>query len=272
MFSENADTNMATATQPTPKARPRLSTGFRAVLLKAFPLALIALMLGGLFDVNPPLPIHLILLFTCCVFVFFVAMQRVAWAFILAFIIVSIGFVVTDWLLTSAIEIRAVTDDDQVYDRYFGIQLENCTRRNIAVVTGTFTLGTWVSGALYHIDGGEITELNSITVGRSPRQIGAPHWKRMKITFALGEKDGIDGRMTQLGAEGYSRGGGSGYELSHNVNAATSKTLTGRLTRGTKYILYVEGDDDIKVFRRMPIEQFAEQNDGNYLVVEIMVH
>jgi hypothetical protein len=116
------------------------------------------------------------------------------------------------------VDVRAAKATDRLYDQYFGIgpnddKLGKADFRNIAIANGTFTLDTWLSASLYHVKRGEIQELNSITVGRCPNQIGAPHWLPMKFTLALADRRSPEGRITQLGSHGESRGGGRSSEI-----------------------------------------------------------
>jgi hypothetical protein len=175
--------------------------------------------------------------------------------------------------VAGVISIRAADSNDKVYKRYFGIDSYEkdveVRFRNILVVTGTFSLNTWLSASLYHVKSGDIREINSFTVGRTPNAIGAPHWVDMKFTLALGDRIGPEGRMTQLGSAGQSRGGGSSSDILNDVVPISTITLPGRLSSGKRRIVYLAGDPGFKLDTSMSVQQFADENLGNYLVVEL---
>ncbi|MBX3448608.1 MAG: hypothetical protein KF777_03560 [Planctomycetaceae bacterium] len=220
----------------------------------------------------PPWPVIIALSVGIVATVAFVLAKKPAIGLAAAFFTV----LVSGWLLREIVDVRASTATDRIYERYFGIDSYEedvvVSFRNIAVATGTFTLSTWLSASLYHIKGGDVQEINAFTVGRSPNQIGAPHWVDMEITLALGDRNTPKGRVTQLGSAGQSRGGGRGGGRTHDVVATATTFLPGRFTSGTKRIVYVEGDRGFNVSAAMTTAEFASQNKGNYLVVELELH
>lgn len=236
------------------------------------PTALVSLMVGACAGFIPPWPVVIALSVGFVVTVAFLVAKKPA----IGVAVAIVALVFCGWFLRSVVDVRAATATERTYERYFGIDSYEedvvATFRNIAVVTGTFTLGTWMSASLYHVNRGDVQEINAFTVGRSPNQIGAPHWVDMKITLALGDRDTSEGRVTQLGSAGHSRGGGRGGEMTHNVVASATTFLPGRFTSGTKRIVYVEGDNGFNVSSDMTVEEFASQNKGNYLVVELELH
>lgn len=236
------------------------------------PTALVSLMIGACAGFIPPWPVIVALSVGFIATVAFVVAKKPA----IGVAVAVVALVFCGWFLRSIVDVRAATTTDRTYERYFGIDSyeENVvvTFRNIAVATGTFTLGTWMSASLYHVKGGDVQEINAFTVGRSPNQIGAPHWVDMKITLALGDRDTSAGHVTQLGSAGHSRGGGRGGEMAHDVVASATQFLPGRFTSGTKRIIYVEGDSGFNVNSAMTVAEFAGRNKGNYLVVELELH
>lgn len=236
------------------------------------PTALVSLIIGGCAGFNPPWPVVIALSVGFIVTVAFVVAKKPE----IGVAVALVALVFCGWFLRSVVDVRAATATDHTYERYFGIDSFEedvvVKFRNIAVATGTFTHGTWMSASLYHVNGGDVQEINAFTVGRTPNEIGAPHWVDMKITLALGDRNTSEGRVTQLGSAGQSRGGGRGGEMTHNVVASASTILPGRFTSGTKRIVYVEGDSGFKASSAMTVAEFAGQNKGNYLVVELELH
>ncbi len=173
--------------------------------------------------------------------------------------------------IRKAVDVRKADASDRTYERYFGFDMEDMKARNILVATGTFTKSTWLSGTLYLVHGGSISAVNSWTVGRSPNRIGDGIWEGMKITLALGEKNTPNGRVTNLGAAGHTRGGGNGSDLPNTVNVTSSLAMPGRILPGANHIVYVEGDREPVVDRTMSVDEFAQKNAGDYLVVTLEI-
>ncbi len=221
----------------------------------------------------PPWPATIALFLGFIITVSLAAAQRPATATGIA----VTAIIVAVWLLRPIVDVREPNYSDRVYDRYFGIDShqtspDDITYKNIAIATGIFTLDTWISAALYHIKSGNIREINAFTVGRSPNQIGAPYWVDMSITLALGDRQSPEGRITQLGSAGHSRGGGRNGGMPNDVHPHSTKTFPGRFAPGTKSIVYAEGDGGFVVDHRMSVKEFAKKNRGNYLVVEFEFH
>lgn len=236
------------------------------------PTVLVSLVIGAGVGFIPPWPAAIALsVGSFATVAFFVAKKPAIGMAVVLVTLLSWG-----WLLRSVVDIRAATATDRTYQRYFGIDSQDedvvVTCRNIAVATGTFTLHTWISASLYHVSGGDVQEINGVTVSRSPNQIGAPYWVDMTLTLALGDHDTAAGRVTQLGTAGHSRGGGRGGDITNNVVVSETRFLPGRFTTGTKRIVYVEGDKGFSVNSTMTVAAFAGQNKGNYLVVELELH
>lgn len=235
----------------------------------AIPIALASFLIGGCAGFIPPPRVVVALAVGLIATVAFVVAKKPP----IGVAVGVIAVVFSGWLLRPVVDVRAATADDHAYGRYFGIdsgeEQVGVKFRNIAVATGTFTLGTRISAALYHVHAGHFEEINSFAVGRSPNQLGAPYWVDMKITLALGDRETPEGRVTQLGSAGHSRGGGRGGEVTHDVVASAARLLPGRFASGTKRIVYVEGDSGFNAGPAMSVEEFAGQNKGNYLVVEM---
>jgi hypothetical protein len=245
----------------------------RATLRYALPIALIAAIIGACSGLTPPWPVAIVLFVGLLATVSLIAAERPAVGATSA----VAAILVSAWLLRPVVDIRAAESNDLIYERYFGIDsfddnADEVTFKNIVIATGTFTLNTWMSASLCHVKSGETHELNAFTVGRSPNQIGAPHWVDMRITLALGDRNTPEGRVTQLGSAGHSRGGGRGGEMVNDVIPHATRTLPGRFTSGTKRIVYVEGDKGFTVDRTMTVDTFAQENKGNYLVIEVEMH
>jgi len=236
------------------------------------PIAMIGLTIGVLTGFFPPWRVLVVILVVCPSTLAFVLAEKRA-------IGVAVGFVVLvlcGWLLRPVVDVRAAAATDRTYERYFGIDSYEddvvVTFRNIAVATGTFSQGTWMSSSLYHVKEGGVREINAFTVGRSSNRLGGYHWAEMKFTLALGDRDTASGRMTQLGAAGHAQGGGRSGELTHDVVVRESKFFPARFRSGKRRILYVEGDSGFDVGSAMSVAEFAGRNKGNYLVVELELH
>jgi len=173
--------------------------------------------------------------------------------------------------IRKAVDVRKADTSDRIYERYFGFNLEDMKVRNILVATGTFTKSTWLSGTLYLVHGGSISLVNSWTVGRGPNRVGDGIWEGMKITVALGDKNTPNGRVTNLGAAGHTRGGGNGSDLPNTVNVTLSLAMPGRILPGANHIVYVEGDREPVVDQVMSVDEFARKNAGDYLVVTLEI-
>ena len=165
------------------------------------------------------------------------------------------------------VAVRRVRNDDRVYERYFGIDRDATEIRNIAVVEGTFTKGTWLSASLFLIRSGKTQDVAALTIGRTTSSIGSPIWREMKITLALGQWNTTAGQITQLGSAGQTRGYGSDSDLPVNIPASFTNAWTGSISPGREYIIYAEGDTAIQMEPSMTLEEFAQTNIGNYLVV-----
>ena len=192
-------------------------------------------------------------------------------------------YFLSDGLLVALrpVVLRAATEDDKLRDEYFCVlPMPEMTVRNIVVVEGTFARDTWLTASLYVVRAGSVEELSGFTVGRSPNRIGEAEWMSMRMTMALADAKKPNGRVTQLGVVGPTRGGGNGsgtfvgtlhglrgaYGV-HDFPAKPRHVALGRMNRGQMRIFYVEGDSDAKFTPEMSIQEFATVNSGNYVVV-----
>jgi hypothetical protein len=258
---------------PPPIHTRRKISVLRIIIGVALPIAVCAVLVGPCTGLIPPWPAAVAVLVGVLVTAVLVAVRKPGFGIASAILALFVFL----WLLRPAIDLRAATSNDRTYDSYFGVSSDDdaagaVTFRNIAVATGTFTLDTWLTASLYHVKSGEIHDINGFTVGRSPNQIGAPHWVDMKITLALGDRITPQGRITQLGSAGQSRGGGGSHGTVNDVDPSATRFYPGRFTPGTKRIVYVEGDSGFRVDDTMTVERFAQENKGNHLVVEVELH
>jgi hypothetical protein len=163
----------------------------------------------------------------------------------------------------------------EIAHAYFGINREDLEVRNIAVATGNFRNGRWLTTSLYLVRSGVIDEANSMGLSKSQARLGlGSHLlgERYQIRLALGEAETPQGRVTFLGASGQTTGAGTGGgKLTHSIAATHATTLPGQITPGRPYIVYVEGDREPVVNRETSLEEFAEENPGNYLVVVLQL-
>lgn len=255
------------ASEHSTESSPR-QIASRAVFSQALPVGILCFLLAACAGFLPPWPICLTLFLSATAAWAFHAVQRNR----LAIAVCTLGVLATVVLLWPRVSIRAATSADKTYERYFGGPHDDFSARNIAVATGTFTLGTWLTGELYHLHDGQFQELNGFSVGRSPNQIGAPHWVDMRITLALIQYDTEHGTVTQLGSAGHSRGGGGSSEIPTSVKPLHSRFIGGQLLSGQSRILYIEGDTEFQLSSGMTVEEFAKENEGSFYVVVIGMH
>jgi hypothetical protein len=253
-------------TEVTPSNdRSLVGIAFEAFAKQVIPTSFFCLLIAGCSGALPPMPVCGALLFGASAAWILHRLRRDR----LVVVIACMTGIVCIVLLWPRVSIRAATAADRVYERYFGGPQENFTARNIAVVEGTFVLSTWLTGQLYHVQDGELRELNGFSVGRSSNQVGAPHWVDMRITLALIQYESDRGSITQLGSAGHSRGGGGKSEIPTSVTPTHSFFTSGRLLSGQSRILYVEGDSQFQLTTGMTVETFAQANKGNYYVVVV---
>lgn len=250
-----------------PPSRPLLGTLVRAIAFRALPIICVALLIALCAGVVPPWRVTAVLTVGSLLGVGLIFARWRAAAAITGVTTVLVAW----WLVQFSLDIRAATTSDPVRERYFGIDTESPQTqiRNLAVATGTFTLDDRLSAALYHVKAAEIVLVNRFSVGRSPNQIGAPYWMPLRIFLALGDQTVPAGRITNLGSAGHSRGGGVSGPYTNDVRPLFTRLEPGKLTPGEKRILYVEGDREITLASGMTLDEFARQNRGNYLVVEV---
>ena len=271
MDGSDIGSTVANGTASTSVPRRRRETLLQKTVKWAVVAALIAAIVG-LFSGLPPWPFTIAVVLGGVVTVPLFAVGRG----VVATICAITAIIAASWFSRPTVAIRAPDADDPVRERYFNIvSNENpsaqITYKNIAVARGTFTLGTRLTATLYYVKSGEVRSISDLTVGRSPNVIGEPYWVDMKVTLALGNWQVPEGRVTQLGSAGHRRGVGHAGEMVNDVQPHATQTLPGRLSAGTRRLVYVEGDDGFTVDRSMTVEDFAEVNEGNYLVVEAQV-
>ncbi len=203
------------------------------------------------------------------------------WQFTLRQMLVAVAIValllgVYFWTMT--VDVWEVPPDTPVAEHYFGfvppdldyppLTEKDIRPRNIARVNGRFFPGgSRVSATLYLVDGGKFSEINSLSVGESSNRIGAEFGEPLRITFALGDFDVPNGRVTSLGCVGETSGGGNGRALPHTVKSSAHALLAGRIHRGDARVVYAEGEQAPTITPGMRIEDFASKNPGSYLAV-----
>ncbi len=174
-------------------------------------------------------------------------------------------------LVSGPLTVREPLETDVVRGRYFMIPYvegagEDIAVRNIAVVEGTFANSTLLKATLVVVRSGKVERQSGLSAGRSSGQFGGP-WKKMKIMLAIGESQTADGRRIYFGSYGASSAAGStGFPVRENA-IVTRRLLSGPLARGRECILYVEGSQDFHVARNMSVEEFAQNNPGEFTVV-----
>lgn len=182
--------------------------------------------------------------------------------------LVGQGYYLVPWPVT----VREARPTDPLAERYFCFSDDDMQARNVAVVSGPFSLETGVSACLFLVRSGRVEVVNSFVAGRSRNQFGSPDWKRLTIRLALGEKDTPAGRVTTLGSAGQSWGSGQMGKGTLDFRATVSQVLPGRLPSGREQLVYVEGDSEFVADRDLSIEEFATRNGGNYLVVMVRLN
>jgi hypothetical protein len=181
--------------------------------------------------------------------------------------VLAVVFAIWAGYFRKVVTVRAATANDPVRESYFGFDNDNAEARNIVVVKGGFTKGTWLSASLAAVQNGEITIINEFTVGRSSNRIGSLPKETLTIYLALGEWESPHGRVTQLGSVGQTRGGGANSDVSVSIPNRFSDCFVGTMVPGRSYLIYVEGDTLIQLDSNLTIEEFAEKHAGNYFVV-----
>ena len=192
----------------------------------------------------------------------------------LLFAVAVVAVLLTIWvsLFRKVVNVRAATASDPVRERYFGFYAEDAEIRNVVVLNGGFTKNTWLSASLSAVQSGKITEINGFTIGRSPNQIGGPIRETLTIYLAFGSWNSPNGRVTQLGSVGQSRGSGWGSELPISIPNKFNDSFVGPMTPGRTYLIYAEGDTDIQFDANLTIDGFAKKHSGNYFVVTAQLH
>jgi hypothetical protein len=189
----------------------------------------------------------------------------------LGILVTAVGVIF--FILRPGLDVRSPNSSDPIHDDCFGIENTPTTKyRNVSVVTGVFTLHTWLSARLCRVKNGEIEHVSDFYVGRSPNRLGAPHSQEMKITLVLGDRLTDAGRITQLGSSGHSRGSGSIGEVLNNIQPVVSKSVSGRLFRGKTHVVYAESDQAFELDFSMGAEEFAKRNKGDCLFVEVVLN
>lgn len=147
------------------------------------------------------------------------------------------------------------------------------TFQPIAVAAGTFTPTTRLFGRLYHVHGRRSELRDCITVTRSANRLAQPYWLRMQVTWALGNKQGVGSRVTNLFCAGGTGGGGALNDAPNNVSNITGRTLMPAQisTLGGERVIYAEGDPEPVITEMMGIDAFVKNNSGNYLVVTMQL-
>ena len=191
---------------------------------------------------------------------------------LIAVLAVGILFATYVTWMRDAVTISDAPHDEEIHtDYYFGID-EPSEIQNILNISGVFKKRTRLSAGLYLVSNGNFESINGFTVGRSTNRVGEPWLMTMKLTFALGEKNGKTGTLTQLGCYGHTRGGGGSGYLENNVDKKFTKTYNGTMTPGNDLIVYVAGSKQFDLEPNQTIEDFAKTNSGEYLVIVSSLH
>ncbi len=192
----------------------------------------------------------------------------------LSIAIAVIAILVATWVgfFRKVVAVRAANASDPVWERYFGFDTARAEVRNVVVVRGGFTKSTWLSASLFAVQSGKTTGINGFTVGRSPNRIGGPIKQTLTIYLALGSWNSPDGRITQLGSAGHTRGSGGSSELPTSIPNTFNDSFIGSMIPGQTYLIYAEGGTQIQLDPSLTIEEFAQKHSGNYFVVEAELH
>lgn len=164
---------------------------------------------------------------------------------------------------------RAAGFDERGSYRGFDARLPS-SAKPIAVVDGTFSKHMSISATLYIVADGMIRECMSCSGGRSPNKMDGQRWADLCLQFALQSGTLPDGhRFTRIGLRGHEAGGAGGFTPEHDIDAVATQTFSGKLEAGREYLLHVEGDRPFDARREMSVEEFAESNPGNFVVVVV---
>ena len=159
-------------------------------------------------------------------------------------------------------------DDDPDNHQYFsGVTIEPTSIENILKIDGTFKRRNSIGNTLYYVRGGQIESVCNLGNCRSPNSLGEPWFLNVGIRVALVHQETETGTLTQLCVVGLTRGGGGIGEIKHKIRRLFSETYNGPILPNQVLLTYVSGDTEFKLESTTTIEEFAAQNNGNYLVV-----
>jgi len=182
--------------------------------------------------------------------------------------LVGVGLGTWHWLFRKVALVQATPTEDQFADDDFV-----SSRRNVAVVTGSFTRDTSLSVSLHMVQAGKVVQRPAVVFGREDSwNTKAPFRKDVRLWLSLVETIRATDLLmswTENGESDERRTLSTTVNLKLNIVA--KETLPGTITSGRSRIVYVEGDRAINVDGSMTVEDFAKANPGNYLVVTVEV-
>jgi len=138
-------------------------------------------------------------------------------------------------------------------------------------VQGRFPRGTQLEARFYAVRSGTIEKC--ISCGLGPGGL-IRHIPPMRITIHLFflETEARKGTIVALGATGFRRGTGSGkLSIPWHGERACSQVVPGSISKSQERIAYVEGTVMPTVNSSMSVEEFAEANDGDFLVITVQI-
>ncbi len=185
--------------------------------------------------------------------------------------LVGVGLGTWHLLIRKVALVQAATTEDQFADEDFV-----SSRRNAAVVTGSFTRDTLLSISVHMVQAGRVSQSQPPAVQFSRKDscnTKGPFRKDVRLWLSLVDETNNSTDLIMSWTE--SGESDERRPLSTNVkctiNVVAKQTLPGTITPGRPRIVYVEGDRQIVVDASMTVEEFAKANPANYLVVTVEV-
>ena len=164
------------------------------------------------------------------------------------------------------------TNESDPNQHYSMVTIEPTSAQTILKIDGIFKRRNSIGNTLYYVQAGRIETVCDLAHCRSPNRLAESWYLNVGVRVDLVHQETEAGTISQLSVTGLTRGGGGIGEIEHNIQRTFSKTYTGTITPNQNLLTYISGDTEFKFDPTSTIEQFATQNNGNYLVVATSFH
>ena len=189
------------------------------------------------------------------------------WKLLLVIAVVACLLAVWSVWARDVLTVSNGVDEPDRHQYYSGFTIEPTLIENVLGIDGTFKRRNSIGNTLYYVRSGQVESVCNLGHRRSPNSLGESWLLNVGIRVALVHQETETGTVTQLCVVGLTRGGGGIGEIEHRIRRTFSKTYNGTITPNQNLLTYVSGDTDFKLEPTSTIEEFAAQNNGNYLVV-----